>query len=102
MQFFFIFLYQWLTLTDHNFYQTIFKFCHFICDLGQYKIKKFFVVVFCCFFVLFCFGGMGGIDSLRPSQHFFSHVRMGTKQRIKCLAQGHNAVPPVKLKPTTP
>ena len=25
-----------------------------------------------------------------------------TKQRIKCLAQGHNAVPPVGLEPTTP
>ena len=25
-----------------------------------------------------------------------------TKQRIKCLAQGHNAVPPVRLEPTTP
>ena len=25
-----------------------------------------------------------------------------TKQRIKCLAQGHKAVPTVRLKPTTP
>ena len=25
-----------------------------------------------------------------------------TKQRKKCLAQGHNAVPPLSLKPTTP
>ena len=25
-----------------------------------------------------------------------------TKQSIKCLVQGHNTVPPVRLKPTTP
>ena len=25
-----------------------------------------------------------------------------TKQRIKCLAQGHNTVPPVRLEPATP
>ena len=25
-----------------------------------------------------------------------------TKQRKKCLAQGHNAVPPVELEPATP
>ena len=25
-----------------------------------------------------------------------------TKQRIKCLAQGHNAVPPVRLEPAAP
>ena len=25
-----------------------------------------------------------------------------TKQRIKCLAQGHNAAPPVRLEPATP
>ena len=31
-----------------------------------------------------------------------SLVWASTKQRIKCLAQGHNAVPPVRLKPTTP
>ena len=45
---------------------------------------------------------------LRPSQQFFSHVGMGppglisTKQRIKCLAQGHNAVALVRLEPATP
>ena len=45
---------------------------------------------------------------LLPSQHFFvmsSWVFLGltsTEQRIKCLAQGHNAVPLVRLKPTTP
>ena len=35
----------------------------------------------------------------------FGQVFLGwtsTKQRIKCLVQGHNAVPPVRLKPTTP
>ena len=38
----------------------------------------------------------------------FSHVGTGhlgltsTKQRIKCLAQGHNEVPLVKLEPSTP
>ena len=40
------------------------------------------------------------IDSLRPSQQFFSYVGMrllGLKQRIKCPAQGYNAVPPVRL-----
>ena len=26
----------------------------------------------------------------------------GTNQRIKCLAQAHNAVPPVRLEPATP
>ena len=38
-------------------------------------------------------------DSLHPSQHFFSvmlgHVFLGltsTKQRIKCLAQGHQRI----------
>ena len=49
-------------------------------------------------------------DSLHPSQQIFSHVGMGlpqgrtnTKQRIKCLAQGHNTVnpPAVRLKPAT-
>ena len=37
------------------------------------------------------------VNPLRPSQHFFSHpVFLGltsAKQIIKCLAQGHNAVP---------
>ena len=38
------------------------------------------------------------IDSLHPSQQFFSYVQMGlpwltgTKQGLMCLAQGHNAV----------
>ena len=42
-------------------------------------------------------------DSLLPSQLFsviLGRVFMdltSTKQRIKCLAQGHNAVPPVRL-----
>ena len=46
-------------------------------------------------------------DSLCPSQQFFSHVGMGIlgltsiKQRIKCLAQGHKAVSPVRLEPET-
>ena len=49
-------------------------------------------------------------DSLHvcPSQQLFSYMGMGfprlnqyysTKQRLKCLAQGHNSVPPVRLKP---
>ena len=45
----------------------------------------------------------GRVDSLHPSQQFLSHVMMleqvfklflvctSTKQRIKCLAKGHNA-----------
>ena len=43
-----------------------------------------------------------------PSQQFSvmsGRVFLGltsTKQRIKCLAQGYNAVAPVRLKPTTP
>ena len=44
-------------------------------------------------------------DSLRPSQHFLSQVFIGstsTKQRTKYPAQGHNAVPLVRLKPATP
>ena len=43
------------------------------------------------------------IDSLHPNQLFFSHVGTGlpvlnpsTKQKIKCLAQGHNVMPPVR------
>ena len=42
------------------------------------------------------------VDSLRPMQHFLSytrtisclHVLKTFKQRMKCLAEGHNAVPP--------
>ena len=40
------------------------------------------------------------VDSLRPSQHFFSYVGTGLsglKQRIKFLTQGYNAVPSVRL-----
>ena len=29
-------------------------------------------------------------------------LKYSTKQRIKCLVQGHNAVPPVMLEPATP
>ena len=41
-------------------------------------------------------------DALCPSQQFYSHVRTisglpGMKQRIKYLAQGHNAATPVSL-----
>ena len=34
----------------------------------------------------------------------FRHVGLnqGTKQRMKCLDQGHNTVPPVRLEPATP
>ena len=45
------------------------------------------------------------IVSLHPSQQFFIHfgtVLPGlnyTKQRIKCLAQGHNKATPARLKP---
>ena len=48
------------------------------------------------------------VDSLRPSQQFSvmsGRVFLGrtsTKQRIKCLAQGHITVPPVRLEPATP
>ena len=43
-------------------------------------------------------------DSLSHSQQFFSFVVKGlgwtsTKQGLMCLAQGHNAVPPVRLEP---
>ena len=55
------------------------------------------IYLFVCLFVL-------NFDSLHPSQQFFSHVGTGlpglnlsTKLRIKCLAQGHKAVPPVRL-----
>ena len=47
-------------------------------------------------------------DPFRPSPTLFRHVGTGlsgltsTKQRVKCLAQGHNAVPPVRLETTTP
>ena len=47
-------------------------------------------------------------DSLRPIQQFFSYagrIFLGwtsTKQGIMCLAQGHNAVHPVRLEPATP
>ena len=48
-------------------------------------------------------------DSLRPSWQIFRHVGTGlpwlnpsTKQRIKHLAQGHKAMPPVRLEPITP
>ena len=43
------------------------------------------------------------VGALLPSQQFFNHVGMSswiltsTKQRIKCLAQGHNTVPLVSL-----
>ena len=49
------------------------------------------------------------VDTLHPSQQSFSHVgtiscfpgvnQYISKQRIKCLAQGHNTVPPENLKP---
>ena len=49
------------------------------------------------------------VDSLHLRQEFFSYVGTGLpglnqyyEQSIKCLAQGHNAVPPVRLEPTTP
>ena len=35
------------------------------------------------------------LDASRSSQQFFSHISLVepvTKQRIKCLAQGHNTV----------
>ena len=47
-------------------------------------------------------------DSLPPSQHFSTMsgqvfiCSTSTKQRIKCRAQGHNAVPPVRHDPATP
>ena len=48
-------------------------------------------------------------DALHPSQQFFSYVGMfsclsglkSTKQRITCLVQGHNTVPPVSIKLAT-
>ena len=42
-------------------------------------------------------------DCLCPSQQIFSHVGTGLppELRIKCLAQGHNAVPLMRLEPTT-
>ena len=48
-------------------------------------------------------------DALSPSQHFLSHVGTffclsglnRTKQRIKCLVQGHNTVPLVSLELVT-
>ena len=53
--------------------------------------------------------------SLGPNQHFFSHVGTflvmlgqvflgwtSTYQRVKCLAQGYNAVPLIRLEPVTP
>ena len=45
-----------------------------------------------CIFVCF--------DFLCPSQHFFSLVGTGLpglNQRRKCLAQGHNVVPPLRV-----
>ena len=46
------------------------------------------------------------VDTLHPSQQFFNHVGSfscltSSKQRLKCLAQGHNAVPPVSQEPVT-
>ena len=50
------------------------------------------------------------LDSLHPSQQFFSYVGSprrvclggtSTKQGLKCLAQGHNPVPPVRPEPAT-
>ena len=47
-------------------------------------------------------------DSLHPSQQFFSYVGTGlpgltsTMQGLMCLAQGHNAVTPVRHEPATP
>ena len=63
------------------------------------KHQKYSFVSFYVLFDLF--------DYFCPSQQYFSHVRMvlpwltSTKQKINCLAQGHNAVPPVRLKPAT-
>ena len=42
------------------------------------------------------------VDTLGPSQQFFSHNRTFTKQRIHCLAQRHNVVSLVRLKPAAP
>ena len=48
------------------------------------------------------------IAAWRSIQHIFSHAEMlgwssiDYEQSIKCLAQGHNTVPPVSLKPVTP
>ena len=48
------------------------------------------------------------VCSLSPSQHFFSHVGIGlsglnqyTKRGLMYHAQGHNAVPSVRLEPVT-
>ena len=44
--------------------------------------------------------------SLRPSQQIFSHgsflVEPVLSRKLKCHAQGLNAVPPTRLGPTTP
>ena len=49
------------------------------------------------------------VDALCSRQHFFSNIDMffclgliSTKQRIKCLAHGHNVVHSVSLKLGTP
>ena len=48
-----------------------------------------------------------GVDAVRPSQHFSVMSerffdRGITKQKITCLAQARNTVPPTKLEPAIP
>ena len=62
-----------------------------LCLLLQSKIMLFFVLILNIQFNNF---------SVMSGWFFLGSTR--NKQRIKCLAQGHNTVPPVRLKPTTP
>ena len=56
-------------------------------NVGLYCLLKCLFILFVCF------------DSLGPSQQ---SGLTSAKQNMKCPAQGHNAVFPVRLKPTTP
>ena len=82
-----------------NHYTSYTKYLVWIFDfLAILSGALWFVFVFVCSF---------GFDYLCPSQQFFSYVGTGlpgltgTKQRITYLAQGHSAVPPARLEPTT-
>ena len=87
--------------TEHfvaNCYATVYhKKCFVaLCDDSHTDTEKALFVLFVCF------------DSLHPCQQFFSHVGKGFpglnqyEAEDKCLAQGHNPVPPLMLKPAIP
>ena len=63
------------------------------------KVSKVYLSYGSCLFVRFDYVLVNNYSSI--SGWVFLGLT-STKQRIKCLAQGHNTVPPVRLEPATP